>query len=275
MFSTDLNYHESILIVPPKKINQSYYRCDKKFHLDPILEMYKRETSFGIVLVSGERSICYKVIKCGAHTEIKVIADTSVNLQKRQRKGGQSAQRIGRIRQEKEDSYVKKVSNMVVESYMKNNKTEYSIEGIVFAGPSLLKNKVRTHSLTIQYLDSRVLKIVDTPEIQDSTVWEVYEKCLEEFATAEDKETVELIGTIKDMMINGIDKLTFGQKEMIIGLENCMLETLLISSDSNEELKKQINKLNSYDCNVIEVEPLKMHSLGVDMVGIKWYVTNS
>jgi len=42
MFSV-LNSDGAILFEPPKKISKSFYVCDKRFHLDTILEMYKEE----------------------------------------------------------------------------------------------------------------------------------------------------------------------------------------------------------------------------------------
>jgi peptide subunit release factor 1 (eRF1) len=61
--------------------------------------MYKDNTIFGIMLISGSTTHCYKVIKSGTYTDIQFINHKNVRLQKRQRKGGQSSQRIGRIRQ--------------------------------------------------------------------------------------------------------------------------------------------------------------------------------
>lgn len=233
--------------------------------------MYKKEVCFGIVLVSGEKSICYKVFKTGKHTDIKTIADTSVNLQKRQKKGGQSAQRIGRIRQEKEEQYIKKVSNMVVQAYLEENNTRYGVEGVVFAGPSLLKNRVSTSPIIEQYFSGKVLKVLDTVEISDSLVWDVYDDCIEVFSTAEDKDTVAVIKEIKSLMEGCSEKLTFGEEESFFNLRNCMLEKIVISNSLDDELKQEITDLSEYGCSVHEVEIKTLNKLGVDIVGVKWY----
>ena len=45
---------QAMLIEPPKPVEKSDYLCDRSFHLDSILEMYKSERNFGIVTVSGK-----------------------------------------------------------------------------------------------------------------------------------------------------------------------------------------------------------------------------
>lgn len=45
---------QAMLIEPPKPVEKSDYICDRSFHLDSILEMYKSERNFGIVTVSGK-----------------------------------------------------------------------------------------------------------------------------------------------------------------------------------------------------------------------------
>jgi|AntRauTorckE6833_2_1112554.scaffolds.fasta_scaffold19608_2 peptide chain release factor subunit 1 len=233
--------------------------------------MYKSGSSYGIVIVTGEKSLCYNLTRTGKHSQVDLLNDTTTMLQKRQKKGGQSAQRIGRIRQEKEDAYIKKVSEMIVETYFKNNNTECIIKGIVFAGPAQLKSKVSNHPIITQFFGNLILKVVDTSELDDSTVWDVYEKCLEEFSTSDDQELLELISEIKDLITNCSDKLLFGEKEVLYDLENCMIEKLLVSSDIDPCLMQRINELNIYECKIIESEPSKFKSIGADIVGIRFY----
>ncbi len=233
--------------------------------------MYKEESSFGIVLISGEKSICYKIAKCGDHIDIKKIRDTSVRLQSRQKKGGQSAPRIERLRQEKEEGYIKKVSNMIVSSYMIDNNTKCAVKGLVFAGPSLLKNKVRGSNLIVQYFDKLILKVINTSEIKNTTVLDVYNRCEKEFCTSEEKESVSLRKKIQDMIEQADERLVFGYKEVVSNLQDCMLETLLMYSEIDCNQKETIYKLNTYECKIIEVNRAKFGCLEIDIIGIKWY----
>lgn len=262
-------YNGVILFEPIKPINKSYYLCDKRFYLDPILEMYKKdqEQSIGIFIISGNRSILYQLIKTGSHVETRVLADTKVKLQKRQKKGGQSAQRIGRIRQEKESRYIDKIIEMASSVYLKEHCTKYLISSIVLGGPAELKYSVRKHPEYIKYFDNMTVKIVDTPELNENTVHDVYEKSMYELALEKDKDTIEIIDKIKDMMRDADERLVFGQNEVFENLENCMLETILIN---NQQYTNTVNHLNTYGCKVFIIDGnIGMDDIGI--VGIKWY----
>ena len=271
----DSQYNGSILFEPIKRINESYYICNKKFHLDNILNMYNTDISFGIVLISGSKSICYKLIKsCSAskttgrdHIDINNINEINVKLQKRQKKGGQSAQRIGRLRDEKENIYIQKILSMISKSYIKNNNTECDIKGIVLAGPAELKHKVKSSDIFKKYFDKLLLKVVNTSNIDNNTVYKVYDMCVEEFATKEELKTVKLINKIKELIRNSPNKLVFGYQEVIDGLDTSMLKSILIESSMKKSEKDEIYKLNLYGCDIKEAK----HSLGINFIGIKWF----
>nr|QBK89294.1 MAG: peptide chain release factor 1 [Mimivirus LCMiAC02] len=271
IFST--KYNGIILIEPPKKINRSYYCCGKKFHLDPILEMYKISTCFGIALISGNKSICYKITLSGANVDISIIKNTSVKLQKRQKKGGQSAQRIGRIRQEKENVYVNKVVDMVVSSYMNYEKTKCNIKGIIIAGPASLKYKVVDHNKVQKYLGNKILKVINISEIKKSSGLEIYKKYSEMFIDAIDKETITVIEEVKNLILNFNSN---SSNTVIYGYENLMynikqLKYILVYSTIDNNIKQIIKKNKSKKCKIYEIKPKYQHMVIIDIIGIKWY----
>ncbi len=233
--------------------------------------MYTDEQNFGITLISGNGFMLYKLTKSGSHIEATCLYDSSVRLQKKQKKGGQSAPRIERIRQEKEHNYVKKVSAKMIEYYMINNHTELTVSGILVGGPAQMKRKVVEYSETQKMLGNHILKIVDTPEISTSVVWDVYENCIDVISNTEDKEALHLIEEIRDMISIADQKLVFGMDEVIFGLENCMLKKVLISSELEKGMMDRIEKLNTYGCEIIRTNPLNYKSIGIDTIGIKWY----
>ena len=272
MFSKDENlYNGSLIFEPPKKIKHFYYRCSKKFIIQPIKDMFTEESKYGIVLVSGNCYQFYNLTKAGNHVEITCIHDSSIKLQKKQKKGGQSAPRFERIRQEKENAYIKKISEKMVNYYLTKNNTQYTVKGLIIGGPANIKQKLLDTQKVQKMFGDIILKTETTSEINSSTVWEVYEKCLDAFASEEENESLELIKEIKEMMEIEIEKLVFGYEEIFYNLKNCMLEKLLISTDLDEEVKNKLNELNTYNCKIIESNPINFKSIGVDIIGIKWY----
>lgn len=261
-----MHYNGCLLFEPIKPIVQAIYICDKYFYLDPILDHYKNESSYGILLVSGERAICGQIIKSGTHIQTKIINEIKVRLQKRHNKGGQSAPRFGRIRQEIEEHYVKDVATMAINSYMKDNCSQCIVSSIIIAGPAELKHKVEKHPVYTQYLKDITIRSIDIDTVDSSAILTIYERSVDDFNKCDQSDSIALLDKIKTMMTNADDKLIFGFKEVCENLEQCMVEQLLISSSSDKI--DIINHLNTYGC-VIEV--FDLDSMGIDMVGIKYY----
>jgi len=267
----DVNYNGSLLFEPPKRVKKFYYRCSKHFILDKVVDMYLEDIKYGLVLISGRGFMFFNLIKTGSHVDIQKIYDSTVKLQKKQKKGGQSAPRFERIRQEKELQYIKKVSDKMIKTFMINNNTSMNVNGIIVGGPAQLKRKVVEHSDTQKMFGDKIIKVVDTEEIDSSIAWDVYEKSLKELATDEEKESIDLINEIKLMMSQADEKLTYGIDETLENLKCCMLEKILVSSDINISIKKKLKKLNTYDCQIIETNPTNLRSIGINIIGIKWY----
>lgn len=270
MFSNnDLeHFNGSIIFEPFKKINHFYYRCDKKFHLNSIMEMYEKNISFGYMLVSGKRYILYKINKFGQNMEIIKLYDNSIKLQKRQKKGGQSAQRIGRIRDEKENNYVKKIVEKMKFIFIK-----MKIKGLVIGGPSNIKNKIIENDDVNKFFGNNILKVVTTPEIDDNTINYLYKESLDVTLEKEDEESLNLLNKIKLLIELADSKLIIGYNEAIENLKICMLETLLISKNIDENIKKNLYKYQQNSgCKIIEFNPnISPINGDIDIMGIKWY----
>ena len=58
---------------PPKQLKYMYYRCDTKFHLDTILDMFDDDNTYGLCLISGEDLLIYLVSISGQQINLKMI----------------------------------------------------------------------------------------------------------------------------------------------------------------------------------------------------------
>jgi hypothetical protein len=147
------------------------YRCDMEFALDELFKLYHTYDDYGILLISGSivQFYCATMVN---NTLLKQINDVLPN---RQKKGGQSAQRFGRIREEKVNLYLKKIVENMVSLYTANS--QLIIKGLIIAGPAEMKHKVQELDLFKQYFRSKVLCVLDTDEIHDNTIHLVKIKC--------------------------------------------------------------------------------------------------
>lgn len=105
------------IIHPEMKINIFYYNCGDKF-ITHIIEDYIKKHSGNIVFANGDMCLIYKYNNgC-----FKIFKNITANLQKRQKKGGQSAVRIARLAEETRHKYIIKIIDYL-NLLNKNDKT--------------------------------------------------------------------------------------------------------------------------------------------------------
>lgn len=139
---------------PYKPVTRSLYMCDKTFHLEILEELMETNENYGFVIIDGEQTHCY--ILNGANKTF--LGKIYGHIPNKHNKGGQSAPRFGRIRDEEIHSYIKKICEFIKQCFVERN----DLSGLVLAGPAELKNNV-SKSETLDYrLKDKIISIVDT-----------------------------------------------------------------------------------------------------------------
>ena len=82
--------------------------CDDKFHTKDLSELLRSESTFGFIVMDGSGTLFGTL---GGNTR-HVIHKFSVDLPKKHSRGGQSALRFSRQRDEKRHNYVRKVAEI-------------------------------------------------------------------------------------------------------------------------------------------------------------------
>ena len=258
-----------LLFEPPKPLRINYYRCDTKFHLESIKEMYNSEDIYGLVLASGTGYKIYQTAISGKHVSYKLLMEKNVKLPKQQKKGGQSAQRFGRIRDSKVELFIKNMAEHIVLSFLKENNTRYSIKSLFVAGPAETKFELINNTLFRQYFANRVASVIDTQEINDSTIHDLLPKITPNLTP--DNEMISLTNEFLLYIQNADDRLIFGHIEAEHYLNEKILKKILINKKMDKFIKDKLLKLNDYNCEIIEVEPQYLSKIGVDIIGIRFY----
>lgn len=251
---------------PPKKLEKSIYTCDKKFHLDSILEMYKEECCYGIVLISGSDVKCYKVIKTGEYEQIIQLSKKKIKLEKKQKKGGQSAQRFQRIRLEKEDWFIKNTAEDIIDIYMEENNTQCIVESFIFVGPADKKQKLLENSIIKQFIGDKIVATRTCSQITESTVHEVWNENKNLLISEKEREIITEIQKLNENMLLGNDKIIIGIKETIDALIISNLQKVYV--DLSIDFEQFVN-INSCGAEIIKTNVLD--TIGVDIIGIKYY----
>lgn len=89
----------------------------------------------------------------------EVIHKFTVDLPKKHGRGGQSALRFSRLREEARRNYVRKVAELAVQHFITNDRV--NVAGLVLAGSAELKTDLSGSDLFDPRLLAKVVKIVD------------------------------------------------------------------------------------------------------------------
>eukprot|EP00300_Choanocystis_sp_HF-7_P026404 c29554_g1_i1.p1 GENE.c29554_g1_i1~~c29554_g1_i1.p1 ORF type:complete len:316 (+),score=10.77 c29554_g1_i1:126-1073(+) len=147
-----LNIHFS----PYRPVEHQLYLCDKSFHTEMLEKMLVAgQSEFGFIVVDGNGCL-FAVVSGGKK---KVLHKFSVELPKKHGRGGQSALRFSRLRDEKRHNYVRKVAEMATNLFITDHKC--NVDSIILAGSADFKNVLAASDLFDPRLSAKVIKVVD------------------------------------------------------------------------------------------------------------------
>ncbi|KAK7688990.1 Eukaryotic peptide chain release factor subunit 1 [Cerrena zonata] len=140
---------------PHKPINTSLYLCDNKFHTEALQELLESDSKFGFIVMDGNGTLFGTV----AGNTREVIHKFTVDLPKKHGRGGQSALRFARLRDEKRHNYVRKVAELAVQHFITQDKV--NVTGLVLAGSADFKTELSLSDMFDQRLAAKIIKVVD------------------------------------------------------------------------------------------------------------------
>src|SRR3984885_14847883 len=140
---------------PFKPINTSLYLCDNKFHVEALSELLESDQKFGFIIMDGNGALFGTL---SGNTR-DVIHKFSVDLPKKHGRGGQSALRFARLREEKRHNYVRKVAELAVQHFITADKV--NVTGLVLAGSADFKTELSQSDMFDQRLVAKIIKVVN------------------------------------------------------------------------------------------------------------------
>jgi len=136
-------------------ICRSLYLCDNKFHTEALQELLESDSKFGFIVMDGNGTLFGTV----AGNTRDVVHKFTVDLPKKHGRGGQSALRFARLRDEKRHNYVRKVAELAVQHFITADKV--NVTGLVLAGSADFKTELSLSDMFDQRLAAKVIKVVD------------------------------------------------------------------------------------------------------------------
>lgn len=251
-------FSDYLIFEPIKSINKSFYRCDNKFYLDSVLEMYTNDEFDGIIYVDG--SICdFYLVNLGRYSKVK---SSTIYLQNQFKNGGQSSNRLSRIRDHIRESYITELSDRTVELFYSKNEMKSKINNLIISGPSYFKNEMAATKTIKQFFDN--IHIVTLNKFDQDIINEFIFNINKNSDDNIDIEIRSLIENNED-----VDKLVFGIQDIIQNINDKMIKKIYVHSDTIDILEND----NTLDLNNVELVKTQsnyiVHYGGI--IGIKFY----
>ncbi len=212
-------------IEPPKDLTTFLYRCDDHFHVDILKDMLKDDNLIGFLAIDTKDTgwgLLYG-------NKIEVLRETSSGVAGKHRQGGQSARRFERLREMELTYYYNRIAEVTKEFFI----DIYPIKGLVVSGPGPTKEDFLKSNYLEYRLQNMVIAVLDTSYSGSEGIREAFVKAsdvLSDFRLSEEKILVEkLFREVNSHSGKGM----YGLQDVIKYLKNNVVETLLITDDTN------------------------------------------
>ncbi len=156
---------EIYVLEPPEPIHVYFYRCDNRFHIEPLLEIMREKETYGILVIDSNNAAVATLR--GRHME--VLKEYHSGLGGKHMTGGQSARRFERIREQELNEYFKRVGAHASEIFGQIP----DLRGLIIGGPGPTKYDFSEGEYLNYILKEKIVGVVDTSYVGASGVEEV------------------------------------------------------------------------------------------------------
>ncbi|QRV86746.1 eukaryotic peptide chain release factor subunit 1 [Ceratobasidium sp. AG-Ba] len=195
---------------------------ERKFHTEALSELLESDSKFGFIVMDGNGSLFGTL----AGNTREVIHKFSVDLPKKHGRGGQSALRFSRLRDEKRHNYVRKVAELAVQHFITNDKV--NVAGLVLAGSADFKTELNQSDMFDPRLAAKVIKVVDVSYGGENGFNQAIELAAESLSNVKFVQEKKLIQKYFDEISQDTGKYCFGVDDTLKGLEMGAVETLIV-----------------------------------------------
>ncbi|OMJ09440.1 Eukaryotic peptide chain release factor subunit 1 [Smittium culicis] len=227
---------------PFKPINTSLYLCDNKFHVEALSELLESDNKFGFIIMDGNGSLFATL---SGNTR-EILHKFPVELPKKHGRGGQSALRFARLREEKRHNYVRRVSEIAVQMFITNDKV--NVTGLILAGSADFKSDLSKSDMLDQRLASSIIKIVDVSYGGENGLNQAIDLSQEVLQNVKFMQEKKLISAYFDEISLDSGKTVYGVEDTLKALEMGAIETLIIWE--NLDITRFVFKYASGDTEV-------------------------
>lgn len=231
---------ETYVVEPPDPISIYYYRCDQRFHLEPLMETLREKNTYGIVVIDGNDATIAKL----KGKTLNIVKKMTSGIPGKHRAGGQSARRFERLREVEVNEYYKRVGKHINEIFLKID----DLKGILIGGPGPTKYDFIKGKYLQYTLEDKILSTVDTAYTGEGGLEAVLEKSPDILENVRYVEEKKLVQNFLFQLGHDTGLATYGEKEVLKALRRGSVKTLLIF----EELQSNKATVQCSNCGFTE-----------------------
>jgi len=232
------------IVVPPFPIKNFIYICGKDFDLRPLEEMTIPKNIIVVVLMEAGNY----VIGIIRGKDIEVLKEGEYYVIGKTRRGGQSARRYERIREEQIHNFYKHLAKEVNELLLPELE---NIDAIVFGGNTIrVQEFLEENLLDYRLRDKIVTNIISVPIIDGDGIFLAAKEVAEIVKESEIHREKRLWEEFKTRLMKDDSLVTYGKNEVMEYLKQGRVETVLISEALEDILDEVIDLAEKYGTKV-------------------------
>ena len=190
-------------------------------------ELLEADDKFGFIVMDGQGTL-FGLLSGNTRT---VLHKFTVDLPKKHGRGGQSAMRFARLREEKRHNYVRKVAEVAVQNFITNDKV--NVKGLVLAGSADFKTDLNKSELFDPRLAAKVIKIVDISYGGENGFNQAIELSAETLSNVKFVQEKKLLDAYFDEISQDTGKFCYGVDDTIKALDLGSIEILIVFENLN------------------------------------------
>ena len=216
---------EMYALEPPEPIHVYFYRCDNRFHTEPLLEIMREKETYGILVVDSNDSVLATL----HGRRMEVLKEYHSGVGGKHKTGGQSARRFERIREQALNDYFKRVGSHANGIFSQIP----DLRGIIIGGPGATKYEFSEGEYLNYILKQKIIGVVDTSYVGTNGVEEVVAKSPEILRGVRYSDEKRAVQSFLYQVGHDTGQGVYGETEVRKYLKLGIVDMLLLSEKVN------------------------------------------
>ena len=222
-------------IEPPVTVQTKTYRCDKTFQLDILRDMLEIKEIYGLVLIDRREG----VIAALKGKQIIVQSKHTSNVPGKQRAGGQSSARFGRIRENAARDFYARMGERMKDAFFGNR----DLKGIILGGPGPTKHEFINGGFITAEIKQKIIAIKDVTYTDEFGLQELLDSSQDVLAKEELVAEKAIMRQFFEHLSRNERMVSYGKADVLKKLRMGAVDSLLLSEslgdDAIEELEAE------------------------------------